>query len=63
MVGVGIQAPHTITSGATAGGGIDPQGTVTVANGADQIFTITAATGYGLSDVLVDGASVGTVNT
>ena len=63
MVGVGIQAPHTITAGATAGGGIDPQGTVTVADGADQVFTITAATGYILSDVLVDGASVGTVDT
>ena len=63
MVGVGIQAPHTITAGATAGGGIDPQGTVTVADGADQVFTMTAATGYSLSDVLVDGASVGTVDT
>ena len=53
----------TITSTAGSGGAIDPLNTVTVAAGADQIFTITADTGYHITDVLVDGESVGVVST
>jgi len=49
---------YTITASAGANGTISP-GTVTVLGGANQKFTITAATGYRVADVEVDGASVG----
>ena len=52
-----------ITATAGAGGSITPSGNVTVGYGADQTFTITADSGYRISDVLVDGQSVGAVNT
>lgn len=50
---------HTITATAGTGGTISPSGTVTVADGGDQTFTITATKNYYLSDVLVDNVSVG----
>ena len=53
----------TITSTAGSGGSIDPDGTVTVNQGADLTFTITADTGYHITDVLVDGSSVGALST
>jgi len=54
---------YTITSSAGVGGSIDPAGSTTVAYGNDQAFTITPNTGYHVSDVLVDGASVGAVSS
>ena len=54
---------HAVTASAGVGGSIDPSGTVGVADGADQTFTITPATGYHVLDVLVDGVSVGAVTT
>nr|WP_298000276.1 S-layer homology domain-containing protein [uncultured Anaerotignum sp.] len=57
------QGAHTITATATAGGSITPSGSVTVEDGKDQGFTMTANDGYFLKDVLVDGNSVGKVNT
>ncbi len=45
---------------ATAGGAISPSGSVTVDYGQDQAFTFAADPHYFLSDVRVDGASVGT---
>jgi hypothetical protein len=56
----GASALHTINATAGIGGVISPVGDVIVDAGNDQIFTITAATGYQISDVLVDGGSVGT---
>ncbi|HET9681388.1 MAG TPA: LamG-like jellyroll fold domain-containing protein, partial [Candidatus Limnocylindrales bacterium] len=53
----------TITASAGAGGSIDPTGSVTVDYGTDRAFTITAAAGYHVADVSVDGASVGAVGT
>lgn len=50
---------HTITASAGTGGTISPSGTVTVADGGNQTFTITATKNYYLSDVLVDNVSVG----
>jgi len=47
-------------SAATAGGAISPSGSVTVDYGQDQTFTFAADPHYFLSDVRVDGASVGT---
>ncbi len=49
---------YIITASAGANGTISP-GTVTVLGGANQKFTIAAATGYRVADVLVDGVSVG----
>ncbi|BBO77678.1 hypothetical protein DSCW_50950 [Desulfosarcina widdelii] len=54
---------HTITATSGANGSIDPSGTVTVFEGGEQAFTITPNTGFAIDDVLVDGSSVGAVNT
>ncbi len=54
---------YTITSSAGTGGTISPSGTVSVAQGANQSFTIAANSGYTISDVAVDGSSVGAVST
>jgi hypothetical protein len=54
---------YTINASAGANGSISPQGAATVNYGASQSFTITPATGYGVSDVKVDGVSVGTVTS
>lgn len=52
---------HTITVTAGANGTISPAGPVTVSDGADQVFTITANSGYEIEDVKADGVSVGAV--
>jgi hypothetical protein len=53
--------PKTITASAGTGGSISPSGTVSVGYGARRTFTIKSNTGYRVSRVLVDGASVGAV--
>ncbi len=53
---------HTITSSAGPNGSISPNGSVTVEEGNDEIFTITPDAGYHIADVLVDGVSVGSVD-
>lgn len=53
---------YTITASAGTGGEIAPGGSVRVARGSDKTFTVTPADGYEISDVLVDGESVGAVN-
>lgn len=53
---------YTITATAGEGGAIAPDGTVRVARGADRTFTISAAEGYVIADVLVDGESIGAVD-
>jgi hypothetical protein len=57
----GQQGPWTITASAGTGGAIAPQGAVQVPHGGSQAFTVTAAAGYAVSDVTVDGASQGAV--
>ena len=54
-------APNTFTITASAGtnGSISPSGTVTVTEGNDITFTITPDSGYKISDVIVDGESIG----
>ena len=47
---------YTITATAGSNGTITPSGTVTVNEGEDQSFTITANSGYHIVSVLVDGA-------
>jgi hypothetical protein len=54
---------YVITSTAGTGGSISPSGSVNVVNGASKIYTITANKGYRISDVLVDGKSVGAVES
>ncbi len=58
-----INTYSIITASAGSGGSITPSGAATVNPGADQSFTIAANTGYHISDVLVDGASVGAVTS
>ena len=53
---------YTIHASAGAGGSIDPRGSVSVANGDNQTFWITANEGFVIADVVVDGASVGAVS-
>ncbi|WP_189702609.1 choice-of-anchor D domain-containing protein [Subsaximicrobium wynnwilliamsii] len=68
-----ISANHTLTAvynsydyniTATSGpnGSITPSGITSVSCGANQSYTITAASGYAIDDVLVDGASLGAVS-
>ncbi len=54
---------YTITATAGEGGSITPNGDVSVKEGASQTFAITADNGYEIADVLVDGNSVGAVET
>jgi len=56
-------AQHTITASAGTGGSISPSGAVKINEGGDKTFSITADEGYEIADVLVDGASVGSVST
>jgi hypothetical protein len=54
-------APETvlITATAGAGGSIEPAGSVSVAMGANQSFSITSDPGYWIMDVRVDDVSIG----
>ena len=54
---------YTITASAGSGGSISPSGSVSVSNGASKSLSITAASGYQIQDVLVDGVSVGAVSS
>jgi hypothetical protein len=54
---------YTLTASAGAGGSITPAGSVVLSKGESQTFTITPATGYKISAVSVDGASVGAVGS
>jgi len=53
----------TITASASAGGSISPSGAVSILEGTDTTFTITANTGHHLDSVVVDGTNVGTPTT
>jgi hypothetical protein len=54
---------YTITPSAGAGGKISPSSVKTVNYGGSATFTMTPNTGYHITDVLVDGVSVGAVGT
>ena len=58
-----VAQKYTITATAGEGGSITPAGEVSVKEGASQTFTITASEGYAIADVLVDGQSVGAVDS
>jgi hypothetical protein len=50
---------YALTATAGAGGSITPGGVTSVNYGGNQNYVITPATGYRVSDILVDGVSVG----
>ena len=52
---------YSVSATAGAGGSITPFGIATVNSGSSQSYTIAPATGYSISDVKVDGVSVGAV--
>ncbi len=54
---------YSIIASAGTGGTISPSGTVTVTSGGSQTFTITANSGYQISDVKVDDVSQGAIST
>ena len=54
---------YTIKATAGMGGAISPSGNVSVRGGRDQTFTITPDQGYAVSDVKIDGESVGAVTS
>jgi hypothetical protein len=54
---------YTITASAGAGGTISPSGAVSVTSGSGKTFAITPNSGYLVSDVAVDGRSVGAVSS
>ena len=54
---------YTIKATAGAGGSISPSGNVSVREGRDQTFTITPDKGYAVSDVKIDGKSIGAVKS
>ncbi|HOZ79061.1 MAG TPA: hypothetical protein PLY34_13790, partial [Ferruginibacter sp.] len=54
---------YTINAGAGANGSITPAGSIQVNAGSSQSFAITPASCYLVSDVLVDGVSVGAVSS
>ncbi len=59
-----VEGPsHSINATANNGGYIVPNGTVNVAEGSDQIFTITPNIGYEITDVLVDSVSQGAISS
>ena len=57
------QIIYTIIASASNGGTITPDGDVSVNCGESKTFAIAANTGYFISDVTVDGESVGTQNS
>lgn len=53
---------YTISASAGANGSISPSGAIKANYGANQKFTFTANTGYEISNVVVDGSSVGKIS-
>ena len=54
---------YTIKATAGTGGSISPSGSVSVREGRDQAFTITPDKGYAVSNVKIDGKSIGAVKS
>lgn len=54
---------YQVTSSAGAHGQITPAGTITVPEGESRSYSITPDFGYRITDVVVDGSSVGVVTT
>ena len=61
--GGGGYSYYTIKATAEAGGSISPSGNVSVREGRDQVFTFTPDKGYAISNVKIDGKSIGAVKS
>lgn len=61
--GTTIAATYTISTDYTAGHGLIFPSSPLVSSGGSQSFIFVPSTGYAISDVKIDGVSVGTVNT
>lgn len=59
----GTGTTYTITASAGNGGAISPSGTLILSQGTSRTFTITPNSGFSVSDVRVDGSSVGAVTS
>lgn len=57
------EATHTITATAGENGSISPSGAITLEEGQSKVFTFTPNEGYEVSDVIVDGVSVGAMDS
>lgn len=58
-----VSIDYSITASVGSGGSISPSGSVKVTNGGSKTFDIKADSGYFISDVLVDGKSIGAVDS
>ncbi|RKY09910.1 MAG: hypothetical protein DRP66_01075 [Planctomycetota bacterium] len=54
---------YTIAATAQAGATVSPGGNIEVQHGSSQAFTITAQTGYHITDVIVNGQSMGVIGS
>ena len=59
----GTPSTHTITATAGPGGAITPSGAITVNQGSIQRFTFAAEAGLEIAEVVVDGVSLGSINS
>lgn len=58
-----LHTTYTITSAAEKGGSISPSGIQTVYENSSKTFTITPDKGFYIKDIIVDGKSVGAMNS
>lgn len=61
VYGTGATQSHAITASATDGGTISSAGTAAVPHGWNRVFTLRPNPGWAVTDVRVDGASIGAV--
>lgn len=62
-ISVAFAGPDTIVASAGANGTISPAGSTLVAPGASQTYTITPASGFYSSSLIVDGTNIGPAST
>ncbi|NLV85104.1 MAG: hypothetical protein GXY60_11100, partial [Spirochaetales bacterium] len=58
-----LPSTYTIITAAGSGGSISPSGDITVNRGSDKLFSITADSGYRISNVSVDGIAKGAITS
>ena len=57
------EATHTITASAGENGSISPSGSITLEEGQSKVFTFTPNEGYEIDEVIVNGVSVGAIDS
>lgn len=63
MASTGAVTSFAVTANAGVNGSISPSGTVSVAQGNSQSFTITPASGFAIATVMVDGLDQGAIGS